>query len=148
MLHAVGWCFNYQDLEAQWAWQSAQLMSGPWIEPHRRHCFVSFSKVFHPHCLVLVQLRKTTGHDLKNTFDWDVKHQIRVHCVWIHKWTVLSISYSLTSWTFLVPGSVAQSVKCLVTDGSLTADPVVPSLIPARSHTFLEIDHEITPPFR
>ena len=26
---------------------------------------------------------------------------------------------------------------------SLTADPGVPSLIPARSHTFVEIDHEI-----
>ena len=31
----------------------------------------------------------------------------------------------------------------LATDASLTADPGVPSLIPARSHTFLEIDHEI-----
>ena len=32
---------------------------------------------------------------------------------------------------------------CLATDVSLTADPGVPSLIPARSHTFVEIDHEI-----
>ena len=39
---------------------------------------------------------------------------------------------------------VAQSVKCLETDASLTADPGVVSLIPARSHTFVEIDHEIT----
>ena len=37
-------------------------------------------------------------------------------------------------------GCVAQSVKCLATDGSLTADP---SSIPARSHTFVVIDHEI-----
>ena len=29
------------------------------------------------------------------------------------------------------------------TDASLTADPGVVSLIPARSHTFVEIDHEI-----
>ena len=42
-----------------------------------------------------------------------------------------------------VPGGVAQSVKCLATDVSLTADPGVPSLIPAGSHTFVEIDHEI-----
>ena len=28
-------------------------------------------------------------------------------------------------------------------DASLTADPGVASLIPARSHTFVEIDHEI-----
>ena len=34
-------------------------------------------------------------------------------------------------------------VKCLVTDAKLTADPGVASSIPARSHTFVEIDHEI-----
>ena len=38
---------------------------------------------------------------------------------------------------------VAQSVTCLATDASLTADPGVASSIPARSHTFMEIDHEI-----
>ena len=38
---------------------------------------------------------------------------------------------------------VAQSVTCLATDACLTADPGVVSLIPARSHTFVEIDHEI-----
>ena len=43
----------------------------------------------------------------------------------------------------LVPGRVAQSVTCLATDASLTADPGVMSSIPARSHTFVEIDHEI-----
>ena len=32
---------------------------------------------------------------------------------------------------------------CLATDASLTADPGVASLIPAGSHTFVEIDHEI-----
>ena len=32
---------------------------------------------------------------------------------------------------------------CLTTDASLTADPGVESLIPARSHTFMEIDYEI-----
>ena len=42
-----------------------------------------------------------------------------------------------------VPGCVAQSVTCLATDGSLTADPGVASSIPARSHNFVEIDHEI-----
>ena len=35
------------------------------------------------------------------------------------------------------PGTVVQSVA------SLTADPGVASSIPARSHTFMEIDHEI-----
>ena len=37
----------------------------------------------------------------------------------------------------------AQSVTCLATDACLTADPGVASSIPARSHTFVEIDHEI-----
>ena len=40
-------------------------------------------------------------------------------------------------------GRVAQSVTCLATDAWLTADPGVESSIPARSHTFVEIDHEI-----
>ena len=45
--------------------------------------------------------------------------------------------------SFQMPGRVAQSVTCLATDACLTADPGVASLIPARSHTFVEIDHEI-----
>ena len=40
-------------------------------------------------------------------------------------------------------GRIAQSVTCLATDASLTADPGVASSIPARSYTFVEIDHEI-----
>ena len=42
-----------------------------------------------------------------------------------------------------VPGRVAQSVTCPATDACLTADPGVASSIQARSHTFVEIDHEI-----
>ena len=57
----------------------------------------------------------------------------------------------LPNWTYKIyflpehhrPGHVAQSVTCLATDASLTADPGVVSSIPARSHTFVEIDHEI-----
>ena len=37
----------------------------------------------------------------------------------------------------------SQSVTCLATDACLTSDPGVPSLIAARSNTFMEIDHEI-----
>ena len=40
-------------------------------------------------------------------------------------------------------GCLAQSVTCLATDASLTADPGVASSITARSHTFVEIDLEI-----
>ena len=43
----------------------------------------------------------------------------------------------------VIPGHVAQSVTCLATDASLTADPGVASSIPARPFTFVEIDHEI-----
>ena len=43
----------------------------------------------------------------------------------------------------LLPGRVAQSLTCLATDACLTADPGVASSILARSHTFVEIDHEI-----
>ena len=44
---------------------------------------------------------------------------------------------------YYLPGHVAQSVTCLTADVCLTADPEVSSSIPARSHTFVEIDHEI-----
>ena len=40
-------------------------------------------------------------------------------------------------------GGVAQSVTCLTTDACLTADPGVTSSISVRSHSFVEIDHEI-----
>ena len=36
-----------------------------------------------------------------------------------------------------------QVTTCLATDACLTADPGVASSIPARFHTFVEIDHEI-----
>ena len=41
------------------------------------------------------------------------------------------------------PGRIVQSVMCLATDAIGTEDPGVASLIPARSHTFVETDHEI-----
>ena len=40
------------------------------------------------------------------------------------------------------PGRVVQSETCLA-NACLTADPGVASSIPVRSHTFVEIDHEI-----
>ena len=41
----------------------------------------------------------------------------------------------------MIPGRIAQSVTCLATDANLTADPG--SRVRSRSHTFVEIDHEI-----
>ena len=43
----------------------------------------------------------------------------------------------------MVLDRVAQSVTCLATDASLTADPGVARSIPVRSHTFVEVDREI-----
>ena len=61
----------------------------------------------------------------------------------------IRIKYCITesdkaeTYFFFLPGRVAQSVMCLAIDASLTADPGVASSIPARSHTFVEIDYEI-----
>ena len=44
-------------------------------------------------------------------------------------------------------GRIAQSVTCLPADMCLPADPGVVSSILDRSHTFMEIDHEIISPF-
>ena len=59
------------------------------------------------------------------------------------------ISNNVVFWQVYTqtPGRVEQSVTCLVTDAKLTADPGVASSIPARSHTFVEIDHEIISTF-
>ena len=51
--------------------------------------------------------------------------------------------FSTLSSSQAKPGCVAQSVTCLATDVKLTANPRVASSIPARSHTSVEIDHEI-----
>ena len=45
--------------------------------------------------------------------------------------------------TYWGPGCVAHSVMCLTTDACLTADTGVGSSISARSHSFVEIDHEM-----
>ena len=56
-------------------------------------------------------------------------------------WILSNIPFAF--FFFFSPGRVAQSVTCLATDACLTADPGVASSIPVRSHTFVEIDHEI-----
>ena len=57
---------------------------------------------------------------------------------------MLKFTVQFTSVHLFIPGRVAQSVTCLATDACLTADPGVGSSIPARFHTFVEIDHKIT----
>ena len=59
------------------------------------------------------------------------------------KFVVISWKIHETFHKDLVPGPVVQSVTFLAADMCLTADPVIVSLIPAWSHTFVEIDREI-----
>ena len=70
------------------------------------------------------------------------------NCMVMHSDAIVFLFYkTITEWPNSVrirlPGSVAQSVTCLATDACLTADPGVASSIPVRSHTFVEIDHEM-----
>ena len=59
-------------------------------------------------------------------------------------WFYILISlYIILSLQNTIPGRLAQLGTCLATDACLTADPGVVSSIRARSHTFVEIDHEI-----
>ena len=65
-------------------------------------------------------------------------------CIGSSESTHVKISHCWKSHvTAQIPGRVAQSVTCLATDACLTAVPGVASSIPARSHTFVEIGHEI-----
>ena len=58
--------------------------------------------------------------------------------------TYLYIAYEIyLNLMNVSPGHVAQSVMCLTADTCLTSNPGVASRIPARSHTFIEIGHEI-----
>ena len=71
-----------------------------------------------------------------------------IHCIYVSvtKPTCPAFSAWLNTGAIRsmnVPGRVAQSVTCLATDACLTADPGVASLIPVRSHTFVEIYHEM-----
>ena len=72
------------------------------------------------------------------------RNKLKFHCIFIKiriggKYLIFYCSFH----DILLPGCVVQSVMCLATDACLTADPGVASLIPARSHTFVKLDHEI-----
>ena len=54
-----------------------------------------------------------------------------------------SITTGIVDIKMVTSSRLVQWVTCLATDASLTADPGVASSILARSHTFVEIDHEI-----
>ena len=68
---------------------------------------------------------------------------IEINWSFLHK-TLATIYLNLQTMSLSgLPGRVAQSVTCLATDACLTADPGVANAIPVRSHTFVEIDHEM-----
>ena len=108
------------------------------------------------HRFYCISLRvSTSGFNVK------VKKSIKQHISTLYtgftvllvaKWTnqaffqfalLVSLYRSNKTHKMMKPGRVAQSVTCLATDAKLTADPGVASSIPARSHTFVEIEHEI-----
>ena len=51
--------------------------------------------------------------------------------------------HHFVQFSYLCNGPRSTVGNVLTTDACLTADPGVASLILARSHTFVEIDHEI-----
>ena len=60
---------------------------------------------------------------------------------------ILSMLISVSNrWSLFPCCFHAEKDMCLATDACLTVDPGVTSSIPARSHTFTEIDHEIISP--
>ena len=65
---------------------------------------------------------------------------MRIVCSWFKLFAEI---ISRRHWQVYIPGRIGQLVTCLTTDICLTADPGVTSSIPAGSHTFAEIDHEI-----
>ena len=76
------------------------------------------------------------GH--RQTVQTKIRHRI-MRCLI----RISTVCFIIQTALLIIPGRVAQSVTCLATDAYLTADPGVASSIPARSHTFVEIDHEI-----
>ena len=85
-----------------------------------------------------------TEYRMEDTRIYTLLTQIYIECVDLRKYNICTNYFAFISDVpaYLL-GHVAQSVTCLATDVSLTADPVVPNSILAWSHTFVEIDHEI-----
>ena len=64
---------------------------------------------------------------------------------WFGQQTPLFLCYTMSrnQVPHLIQDTVPRWANSLATDACLTAIPGVASSIPARSHTFVEIDHEI-----
>ena len=64
----------------------------------------------------------------------------------LHNVFTISALYTY-AWKDDAAGKVAQSVTCLTADTRLNADPGLACSIPAWSHTFVEIIHELISTF-
>ena len=103
-----------------------------------------------PNCLQRLSAAKMSqlvGREFKlhfcsNTLYFNTEITLYVPSLDLHMW-YNSNKYKFTYSIKTKKGRIAQSVTCLATDASLTADPGVASSIQARDHTFVEIDHEI-----
>ena len=97
--------------------------------PDHAHYFLTDSDLTHRHSLWQNEVSMCSFarciFDLTFACDLDLKH-IMTFVLGVQKNRLIEL-----------PGCVAQSVTCLTTDASLTADPGVTSWIPARSHTFV-----------
>ena len=89
-------------------------------------------------CCLLLYDRQRMGIRLNSARGPGLYHRSRP-LSFLHLPSIPSSQWLLS----ISPGCLAQSVTCLATDACLTADPGVASSIPARYHTFMEIDHEI-----
>ena len=63
--------------------------------------------------------------------------------LWIQALFVIYLNDVGKKLRIILTCTVPQSVTCLATEASLTADLGVASSIAVLSHTFMEIDHEI-----
>ena len=79
------------------------------------------------------------------TYDTFTSYKLRYFGLHLQNSWKFSLNDRSYIFVYLVPfkHDFAQSVTCLATDACLTANQGVASSIPAWSHTFVEIDHEI-----
>ena len=107
------------------------------------NCYMFCCPLLYVHssfAFILVGKRELVA--LVNLSSWSLVIVVWLFLVvsWVFLQFVIVVLLDYTHLVFLKRhGDVAQSVTCLITDACLTADPGVPSSIPVRSHTFVEI---------
>ena len=91
------------------------------------------------HCLLRqIQSSRILVHNHLEMYTCDLVNPILHVSLWKN-----TSKYKGLNDKMCLQGRIAKWVTYLATDACLTADPEVASSIPAWSHTFTEIDHEI-----